>query len=321
MLKRFFVIIMSLVVSASPFVTPTKVLAYSPVIAQCQNSLVGGDNWYYSYTGNTIKQLIDVRLDHYNIDALSFKIKASGTPTKATASIIKRDGPVISSITTDVTTNESWVYFDLPDAAIPRGIYYVSVVGIDGGKVAWRYGPGTCIDDSYAVINDVSHYEIDMGFGVYAYDTSATSSTGSTTQTSSTTGQTSPTGSSATSSTNPQSTPQSTTSNNSSPTSTSSSSNPTGSGSATTSGSPTDSSTNSASVGTTTPNASNTTSNNSVDPSLTRMGPWAIAWFVGWGLIFLLLFLWWQRRKKKDEDQNQNSAIKATNNLEPKNEK
>lgn len=281
------------------FGVPDKTNAYSPIIAECVNNLVGGDNWYYSSESNVIKQLIDVRLDEYDIDALAFKIKADGGPVKATASIIKRDGPIISSVTVDVTTTESWVYFDLPDKPIPRGIYYIQVIGINGGKVAWRYGPNTCIGDSFAVINGVSQ-SVDMGFGVYAYDTT-TASTPDQPQ-------------------NPASSTQSTTLPGESSTNTVPNSNST-----TINNSGNQATPSSDSTGTTNSNQTSSandlissTNNSNVDASLTQMGPWAIAWFVGWGLIILLIFFLWRRKKKKDEN---NIQINSTKNEKEANEK
>lgn len=172
--KKFCVFIFSALLLGSLMIPLQGVKAYSPIIASCSNGVLDDDN-FFSVGGRAVFQLFEVRLDDYYLDAVSVRLLSGLGTDSAVVSIIKRDGPTIAtSAAQPVTTTASWIYFDLPNVPLPRGVYLLSVIGASPEVVAWNKGPGTCIDDSYVIIDGERRQDYDMAFAIYAYDSSQT---------------------------------------------------------------------------------------------------------------------------------------------------
>jgi len=153
---------------------PKEAKAYSPIISSCSNGVL--DNTAMLTGLNTIQQLFEVRLDHYYLDAVAVRLDAVDEPTPTTVSVIDRDRGEIASTSKTVSMTESWVYFDFDNVPITRGVYLLQVYSSPANPVAWKYATGTCIDDSHLIYNGDVRLDVDMGFAIYAYDNSASTS-------------------------------------------------------------------------------------------------------------------------------------------------
>lgn len=173
MLKKLFYVLV--VFSLVFIISPNSAKAYSPIIASCSNGVLDPNFAVHTNTDD-VNQLFEVRLDHYYLDGVAIRAMSHFRPYDTTVSVIKRGGPTLASATVSVPSTESWVYVDLNNVAMSRGVYLLHVRSTIGNEVDWKYGPGSCIEDSHAIINDETELDKDMAFAIYAYDNSSTSS-------------------------------------------------------------------------------------------------------------------------------------------------
>ena len=99
------------------------------------------------------------------------RIAANNGPSTAVVTVYKRDDGGVSASQT-VQTTESWVYFDFTDMPMPRGVYLIRVESTTNNPVRWKYANGSCINDSHLMYDGNMHLDEDMGFAIYAYDSS-----------------------------------------------------------------------------------------------------------------------------------------------------
>lgn len=151
-------------------IAPQKAVARGDLILSCSNGFFQSPQ-YQHVENHVVRQLVDVRLDQYYLDEVYVRISSfNGSQASVTTQFIKRDGPVIATKTLTAPPSTAWVEFDFTDAAIPRGVYYIQV-SANSGQAGWEKAGSNCIDDSYAIVDGVSQ-DFDLGFGIYAYDTS-----------------------------------------------------------------------------------------------------------------------------------------------------
>lgn len=169
------VFVVLLVLTFGSFLSlPQKARAYSPIIASC-NSNVNHVNGWIETSSQPVMQLIDVRLDHYKIDGISVRLYSPFGDGQARVGLRSRDMATLltSGDVLRIGATPAWYYIDVSDVEIPRATYYVQVTGLTQ-QVYWNYtSESDCIEDSYAVVNGNNQgFGLDMGFAVYAYDSS-----------------------------------------------------------------------------------------------------------------------------------------------------
>jgi len=173
MIKKISILAFGISFFSSLMFIPSSSLAYSPIIANCSNGLLN-NTFLYVTNNNKVEQLFEVRLDHYYLDAIAVRVKSGGQERLATFIVTDRDDGVIASKTQMVPTEESWLYVDFTDVPMPRAVYLLEIRNLDATQITWKYTSGTCINDSYAINNNNRLFDTDMGFAIYAYDSTVT---------------------------------------------------------------------------------------------------------------------------------------------------
>jgi len=172
--SKFLKILFSFVCLVALLILPSinRAQAYSPIVSSCNSVLIGGSAWFDIWS-DLVQQLFEIREDHLVVDGAAARLRAMNNEnSEVTFQIKKRDGTRVAAGTATVTPEASWVYADLDNQDLPRGVYLLQI-GTYTGDAVWNYTTeGNCIADSYA-IRDGQSQDFDMGFAVYAYDGSA----------------------------------------------------------------------------------------------------------------------------------------------------